>query len=104
MIVSQTHDFRRRIASREHLHWTLSVAALVAVPLAFPCVAQAQSGSPIQTGFTALQTLFTGTVAKVASRIATVIGGYQFAHGEPGAKKTQFASSPRLYHRPFPSL
>jgi type IV secretory pathway TrbD component len=35
-----------------------------------------------------MQTLFTGTVAKVASLIAIVIGGYQFAHGEPGAKKT----------------
>ena len=33
-------------------------------------------------------TLFTGTVAKVASLIAIVVGGYQFAHGEPGAKKT----------------
>ncbi len=38
-------------------------------------------------GFNALQTLFTGTVAKVASLIAIVIGGYGFAHGEPGAKK-----------------
>ena len=37
---------------------------------------------------TAMQTLFTGTVAKVASLIAIVVGGYQFAHGEPGAKKT----------------
>ena len=37
--------------------------------------------------FTALQTLFTGTIAKVASLIAIVIGGYGFAHGEPGAKK-----------------
>jgi len=33
------------------------------------------------------QTLFNGTVAKVASLIAIVIGGYGFAHGEPGAKK-----------------
>ena len=41
---------------------------------------------PFDTGFTALQTLF-GTVAKVASLIAIVIGGYGFAHGEPGAKK-----------------
>ena len=46
-----------------------------------------KGGSPFDTGFTALQTLFTGTVAKVASLIAIVIGGYQFAHGEPGAKK-----------------
>jgi len=44
-------------------------------------------GSPFDTGFNSLQTLFTGTVAKVASLIAIVIGGYGFAHGEPGAKK-----------------
>ena len=53
----------------------------------FPALVLAQSGSPFDTGFTALQTLFTGTIAKVASLIAIVIGGYQFAHGEPGAKK-----------------
>src|SRR5581483_2104994 len=53
----------------------------------FPTLALAQSGSPFDTGFTALQNLFTGTVAKVASLIAIVIGGYEFAHGEPGAKK-----------------
>ena len=52
----------------------------------FPVLALAQS--PFDTGFTAMQTLFTGTVAKVASLIAIVVGGYQFAHGEPGAKKT----------------
>jgi type IV secretory pathway VirB2 component (pilin) len=52
----------------------------------FPALALAQS--PFDTGFTAMQTLFTGTVAKVASLIAIVVGGYQFAHGEPGAKKT----------------
>ena len=62
----------------------LSIATiLVLVPVA----ALAQSGSPFDTGFTSLQTLFTGTVAKVASLIAIVIGGYGFAHGEPGAKK-----------------
>jgi type IV secretory pathway VirB2 component (pilin) len=33
------------------------------------------------------QRLFTGTIAKVASLVAIVIGGYGFAHGEPGAKK-----------------
>jgi type IV secretory pathway VirB2 component (pilin) len=52
-----------------------------------PMVAHAQSGSPFDTGFTAIQTLFTGTIAKVASLVAIVIGGYGFAHGEPGAKK-----------------
>ena len=63
---------------------SVSIATiLVLVPVA----ALAQSGSPFDTGFTSLQTLFTGTVAKVASLIAIVIGGYGFAHGEPGAKK-----------------
>ena len=60
---------------------------MVTLPLLFPIAALAQSGSPFDTGFTALQNLFTGTVARVASLIAIVIGGYQFAHGEPGAKK-----------------
>ena len=54
--------------------------------LFLPLAAHAQ-GSPFDNGFTALQTLFTGTVAKVSSLIAIVIGGYQFAHGEPGGKK-----------------
>jgi len=67
--------------------WFNSSSALLCVLLLVPVAAHAQSGSPFDTGFTNLQTLFTGTVAKVASLIAIVIGGYQFAHGEPGAKK-----------------
>jgi type IV secretory pathway VirB2 component (pilin) len=56
--------------------------------LLLPLAAHAQSsGFPFDTGFTAIQTLFTGTIAKVASLVAIVIGGYGFAHGEPGAKK-----------------
>jgi type IV secretion system protein VirB2 len=56
--------------------------------LALPLVAHAQSGtSPFDSGFTSIQNLFTGTIAKVASLVAIVIGGYGFAHGEPGAKK-----------------
>jgi type IV secretion system protein VirB2 len=62
---------------------------LVSLIVIVPAVAFAQSGgTPFDTGFTALQTLFTGTIAKVASLIAIVIGGYEFAHGSPGAKKT----------------
>jgi type IV secretory pathway VirB2 component (pilin) len=56
------------------------------VLLVMPVAALAQ-GSPFDTGFTAIQSLFTGTIAKVASLVAIVIGGYGFAHGEPGAKK-----------------
>jgi len=59
---------------------TLSLFFLV------PMAAMAQ-GSPFDTGFNAIQNLFTGTIAKVASLVAIVIGGYGFAHGEPGAKK-----------------
>lgn len=47
----------------------------------------AQSGSPFDTGFTSLQSLFTRTIAKVANLIAIVIGSDEFAHGEPSAKK-----------------
>lgn len=65
---------------------TESKLPLVALLMLVPMMAHAQ-GSPFDNGFTALQTLFTGTVAKVASLIAIVIGGYQFAHGEPGGKK-----------------
>ena len=54
--------------------------------LALPVLAHAQ-GSPFDSGLTAIQTLFTGTVAKVASLVAIVMGGYGFAHGDPGAKK-----------------
>jgi len=60
----------------------LSLALLLLAPMA----AMAQ-GSPFDTGFSAIQNLFTGTIAKVASLVAIVIGGYGFAHGEPGAKK-----------------
>ncbi len=60
--------------------------SLLVLLLIVPLAAHAQ-GSPFDTGFNSLQTLFTGTVAKVASLIAIVIGGYGFAHGEPGAKK-----------------
>ena len=69
--------------------WTRPVLTLMALNLVVSIAAHAQSsGSPFDTGFTAIQTLFTGTIAKVASLVAIVVGGYAFAHGEPGAKKT----------------
>jgi len=67
--------------------WARLTATLVTLILVVPIAALAQSGSPFDTGFTAIQNLFTGTIAKVASLVAIVIGGYSFAHGEPGAKK-----------------
>ena len=76
----------RRIEHILRSKWVRPTAALLALLLLMPVAALAQ-GSPFDTGFNAIQSLFTGTIAKVASLVAIVIGGYGFAHGEPGAKK-----------------
>ena len=74
---------KKRLVLRPHISGLFAFTLLL-----LPLAAHAQSsGSPFDTGFTAIQTLFTGTIAKVASLVAIVIGGYGFAHGEPGAKK-----------------
>jgi type IV secretion system protein VirB2 len=86
MNVLHTPTVRRSIARRQSLRRLRPALSLFALLILFPALAAAQS--PFDSGFTAMQTLFTGTIAKVASLIAIVIGGYQFAHGEPGAKKT----------------
>ncbi len=78
---------QRRLAPRQFLRQVWKLITLFPLLVLFPVLAVAQSGSPFDTGFTNLQTLFTGTVAKVMSLIAIVIGGYQFAHGEPGSKR-----------------
>jgi type IV secretion system protein VirB2 len=80
------HSRRLQAAFRGRLRRLRPSLSLLTLLILFPALALAQS--PFDTGFTAMQTLFTGTVAKVASLIAIVVGGYQFAHGEPGAKKT----------------
>jgi type IV secretory pathway VirB2 component (pilin) len=67
--------------------WVCPPAVVLALLFLMPVAVLAQGGSPFDTGFTAIQGLFTGTIAKVASLVAIVIGGYGFAHGEPGAKK-----------------
>ena len=87
MIPSSPPAVGRKLPSWRCLHRIRHSLTLFTLLALFPTLVLAQSGSPFDTGFTALQTLFTGTIAKVASLIAIVIGGYQFAHGEPGAKK-----------------
>jgi type IV secretory pathway VirB2 component (pilin) len=77
----------RRRPSSQWLRQIRQSITLFLLLVLFPALALAQSGSPFDTGFIALQNLFTGTIARVASLIAIVIGGYQFAHGEPGAKR-----------------
>ena len=86
MNVLHTPTVRRSIARWQSLLRLRPTLSLFALLILFPALAVAQS--PFDSGFTAMQTLFTGTIAKVASLIAIVVGGYQFAHGEPGAKKT----------------
>ncbi len=87
MNILPTQTAQRWIARWQSLRRFCPVLSLVFLLILSPALALAQSGSPFDTGFMALQNLFTGTFAKVASLIAIVIGGYQFAHGEPGAKK-----------------
>ena len=74
MIVLIPSILRRRLASWCWLRRIRQPLTLFFLLVLFPAFALAQS-SPFDTGFTALQTLFTGTVAKVASLIAIVIGG-----------------------------
>jgi type IV secretory pathway VirB2 component (pilin) len=76
----------RRIETILRSKWARPTTTLLTLLLVMPVAALAQ-GSPFDTGFNAIQSLFTGTIAKVASLVAIVIGGYGFAHGEPGAKK-----------------
>jgi len=82
---SQIHLIRQ-IRSLRLSKCVRPTAVILALPFLAPMAALAQ-GSPFDTGFNAIQSLFTGTIAKVASLVAIVIGGYGFAHGEPGAKK-----------------
>jgi type IV secretory pathway VirB2 component (pilin) len=86
MIATLIPNRHRLAALRSRLCRFRPCFPLFTLLILFPAIAVAQS--PFDTGFTAMQTLFTGTIAKVASLIAIVVGGYQFAHGEPGAKKT----------------
>ena len=67
--------------------WARPTAAFSHAAFSHACGRAGTGRSPFDTGFTAIQSLFTGTIAKVASLVAIVIGGYGFAHGEPGAKK-----------------
>jgi type IV secretory pathway VirB2 component (pilin) len=82
----RSFSFTVRIPFRAALRKPGITSALViaAIAVLYPLQAHA---SPFDTGFNNLQTLFTGTIAKVASIIAIVLGGIGFATGEPGAKK-----------------
>jgi type IV secretory pathway VirB2 component (pilin) len=67
--------FIRRIQPFLRSKCVRPTAVILALLFLLPMVAIAQ-GSPFDTGFNAIQSLFTGTIAKVASLVAIVIGGY----------------------------
>jgi type IV secretory pathway VirB2 component (pilin) len=70
--------FHLTSARRERaMHIAYVVALLLFVPIA-------AHATPFDSGISEIQTLFTGTIAKAASLIAIVIGGYAFAHGDQG--------------------
>ena len=73
---SRAHSIRQigRLLQSKRMRPTTVVLALFVL---LPVAALAQ-GSPFDTGFTAIQSLFTGTIAKVASLVAIVIGGYPY--------------------------
>ncbi|HEY4950811.1 MAG TPA: TrbC/VirB2 family protein, partial [Candidatus Acidoferrales bacterium] len=70
---SRAHSIRqgRLLRSKQVRPTTVVLALFFLIP-----VAALAQGSPFDTGFTAIQSLFTGTIAKVASLVAIVIGGY----------------------------
>ena len=68
----------------------LSVLALLIVLQAAPLAAWTAvtpSQGPWVDAVTALQTAFTGTIARGLSLVAIVIGGLMFAFGEGGSKR-----------------
>lgn len=72
----------KRNTSRIHVAITLAAAAVLAPGAAF-----AGGTSPWEEAVTALQTAFTGPIARGLSLVAIVIGGLMFAFGEGGSKK-----------------
>jgi hypothetical protein len=94
---AHTHIRRMRAVPWGSLRRIRPSITLFTLLILFPVLASAQT--PFDAGFTALQTLFNGTVAKVASLISIVVGDYQFAHGEPGAKKVASRAARGNPHR-----
>lgn len=64
-------------------------AALLLCVLIFPLAAHA---SPFDSGISSIQTLFTGTVAKAASLIAIVIGGYTTLLVDPDSSAARLSA------------
>jgi molybdopterin-synthase adenylyltransferase len=74
--------FPRVLPSPQTSAWQLQSESAIEAPDHFtpPFFPIAAYASPFDTGITSIQTLFTSTIARAASLIAIVIGGYSFAH------------------------
>src|SRR5271165_6116071 len=68
--------------------WARLTAVTFTLFFVLPVAALAQN-SPFDTGFTAIQSLFTGTIAKVASLVAIVIGGYTQEYLDASSPRSQ---------------
>ena len=75
--------FRFWRASRKPVVYRLPFLTLTALFSSVPLHAQ----SPWEQAVTALQTAFTGPIAKGLSLVAIVVGGLMFAFGEGGNKR-----------------
>lgn len=75
-------------ANRRRLSMVLlSEMAAVVVAIALPAPLLAQGGSPWENAVAALQTSFTGPIARGLSLVAIVVGGLMFAFGEGESKR-----------------
>jgi type IV secretory pathway VirB2 component (pilin) len=63
------------------------VTIATAIVLGTAAPALAQGTNPWESAVSALQTSFTGPIAKGLSLVAIVVGGLMFAFGEGGSKK-----------------
>jgi len=76
---------RKRSIPFRHLSLRLFSLALVALALADPVFAQANS--PWENATNVLQQAFTTTIARGLSLVAIVVSGLTFAFGEGGSKR-----------------
>src|SRR5260370_31288206 len=90
---SQFHLIRQ-IQLLARSKWVRPTTALLTLLVVMPVAALAQA-SPFDTGFNAIQGLFTGTIAKVARLVAIVIGGFQFPPRQTGPQKQLPRRRPR---------
>jgi type IV secretion system protein TrbC len=80
-----SHEMRKRSIPFGPLWFRLVRFALVALALAAPVFAQANS--PWENAANVLQQAFTTTIARGLSLVAIVVSGLTFAFGEGGSKR-----------------